>query len=79
MGGVVSGLVEAGGLTWPAGAEAVDGPAGVAAGLDVASGVERTSEPADVVAAVLGLAPVEATSWPDHQSFDIRCFGDAFR
>ena len=43
----------------------------------VASGAERTSEPALVVAEALALVPVEAV-WPDHQSFDIRCFGEAF-
>ncbi|MFI4949965.1 MAG: hypothetical protein ACHP7A_02890 [Caulobacterales bacterium] len=45
--------------------------------LGVASGAERVSEPALVVAEALVLAPVEAV-WPDHQSFDIRCLGDAF-
>jgi hypothetical protein len=56
-------------------AAAFGGPAA----LGVASGPERTSEAAGALAAVLASAPVEATSWPDHQSLDARCFGDAFR
>jgi hypothetical protein len=79
---VVDGAVDGAALVLDAAVSpAVDGGVAlvVAAAPGVASGLERTSEAAGALAAVLASAPVEATSWPDHQSFDARCLGDAFR
>ena len=79
----------AGGLTAPAegvlGAAAPvvsppsDGGLALVAGPPVSDG--RLGVGAAAVALVLALVPVSAEAdddWPDHQSFDARCLGEAF-